>query len=241
MSQNNFNIEKLVKEVRILKVYSVSLTVVCILFFILAFKMQSSHEKFKEIDVERINIVEKDGTLKMVISNKERQHPGMANHKEMKPREREAGMIFFNSLGDECGGLVYDGNEKGSGMVYSVDQRSTDQVMQLQYFEGTGSDKKRVYGLKLWDRPDDFPLEAVMKFDDSLKKLNDPVASKKAYAKLREEGKFGSERFFAGKTSNGDVGVFIRDTKGKVRLRLYVDKNNLTHIENLDENGNPVK
>ncbi|MBV8328222.1 hypothetical protein [Chryseobacterium sp.] len=233
--------EKLIKEVRFLKIYAFSLTVLCVLFFILAFKTQASNERFKEIDVERINIVEKDGTLKMVISNKERQHPGMLNHKEMSPRQREAGLIFFNSLGDECGGLVYDGNEKESGMVYSIDQRHTDQIMQLQYFEENGKDKNRVYGLKLWDRPDNFPLEAVIKFEDSLKKLNDPAASKRAYAKLRAEGKLTNERFFAGKTSNGDVGVFIRDTKGKVRLKLYVDKNNQTHIENLDENGNVVK
>ncbi|AZA80973.1 hypothetical protein C1637_10780 [Chryseobacterium lactis] len=233
--------EKLIKEVRILKIYAFSLTIVCILFSILAFKNQSSNERFKEIDVERINIVEKDGTLKMVISNKERQHPGMSNHKSMKPRDREAGLIFFNSLGDECGGLVYDANEKGSGMVYSVDQRKTDQIMQLQYFESPGKEKNRVYGLKLWDRPDDFPLEAVIRFDDSIKKLNDPAITKKAYAKLREEGKLGSERFFAGKTANGDVGVFIRDNKGKVRLKLYVDKNNQTHVETLDENGNVVK
>ncbi|RXM40634.1 hypothetical protein BOQ62_04755 [Chryseobacterium sp. CH21] len=233
--------EKLIREVRILKIYAVVLTILCAMFFFLAFKNQPSNERFKEIDVERINIVEKDGTLKMVISNKERQHPGLVNHKELKPREREAGLIFFNSMGDECGGLVYDGNEKESGMVYSVDQRNTDQIMQLQYFEGSGKDKNRVYGLKLWDRPDDFPLEDIIKFEDSLKKLNDPAASKKAYAKLREEGKLTNERFFAGKTAAGDVGIFIRDTKGKVRLKLYVDKNNQTHIENLDESGNLVK
>lgn len=233
--------EKLIKEVRMLKIYAASLSVVCILLLILAFKSNPSVEHFKEIDVERINIVEKDGTLKMVISNKERQHPGMVNHKNMKQRERDAGLIFFNSLGDECGGLVYDANEKESGMVYSVDQRNTDQIMQLQYLEQAGKDKKRVYGLKLWDRPDNFPLEAIIKFEDSLKKLNDRAASKKAYAMLREQGKLTNERFFAGKTADGDVGVFIRDTKGKVRLKLYVDKNNQTHIENLDENGNVIK
>ncbi len=233
--------EKLTREVRILKIYAAVLTVVCLMFFFLAFKNQYSNERFKEIDVERINVVEKDGTLKMVISNKERQHPGMANHKAMKPREREAGLIFFNSLGDECGGLVYDANEKESGMVYSVDQRNTDQIMQLQYLEEAGKDKKRVYGLKLWDRPDNFTLEDMIKLDDSLKKLNDPNASKKAYAKLREEGKLTNERFFAGKTMDGDVGIFIRDTQGKVRLKVYIDKNNQTHIENLDENGKPVK
>ncbi|MDQ1097860.1 MULTISPECIES: hypothetical protein [Chryseobacterium] len=232
--------ERLLKEIRILKLYSAALTLVCIVFIFLAFR-GSSEPHFKEIDVERINIVEKDGTLKMVISNKERQHPGMVNHTMMKPREREAGMIFFNSKGDECGGLVYDGDEKGSGMAYSIDQRNTDQIMQLQYSETVGKEKRRIYGLKLWDRPDDFTLEKLIKVDDSLKKLNDPVLYKKAFAKLNEEGKLGSERFFAGKTADGDVGLFLRDNKGKVRLRIYVDKNDKTHLESLDENGNVVK
>ncbi|WP_294302270.1 hypothetical protein [uncultured Chryseobacterium sp.] len=232
--------ERLIKEVRILKIYGTILTILCFMFFFLAFKTNPG-QHFKEIDVERINIVEKDGTLKMVISNKERQHPGMVNHQTMKPREREAGMIFFNSKGDECGGLVYDGNEKGSGMVYSVDQRNTDQIMQLQYSESVGKDKKRVYGLKLWDRPDDFTLEKLIKVDDSLKKLNDPVLYKKAFARLNEEGKLGNERFFAGKTADGDVGIFIRDDRGKVRLRIYIDKNNRTHIESVDEDGKTVK
>ena len=233
--------EKLIREVRILKIYAVVLTVLCAMFFFLAFKNQSSNERFKEIDVERINIVEKDGTLKMVISNKERQHPGLVNHKEMNPREREAGLIFFNSMGDECGGLVYDGNEKESGMAYSVDQRNTDQIMQLQYSESAGKDKKRVYGLKLWDRPDDFPMEYLIKAADSIKKLNNPKTARKAFVQLKEKGRLGSERFFAGKTANGDVGIFIRDTNGKVRLKLYIDKNNQTHIENIDESGNLVK
>lgn len=232
--------EKLIREVHMLKIYAASLTIAFVLLFLLAFKSSNEHQRFEEIDVERINIVEKDGTLKMVISNKKRQHPGLLNSKPLKEREREAGLIFFNSLGDECGGLIYDSDEKGSGMVYSVDQRKTDQIMQLQYTEGTGSDKKRAYGLKLWDRPDDFPLEKVLKFDDSLQKLNDPVAVKKAFAKLREEGKLGNERFFAGKTSNGDVGLFIRDDKGRLRLKIYVDKNNQTHIENIDEKGQPA-
>ncbi|WP_394674123.1 hypothetical protein [uncultured Chryseobacterium sp.] len=228
--------ERLIKEVRILKIYSVALTILCFMFIFLAFR-NNPEKHFKEIDVERINIVEKDGTLKMVISNKERQHPGMVNHQLMKPREREAGMIFFNSKGDECGGLVYDGDAKGSGMVYSVDQRNTDQIMQLQYSEVTGKEKGRVYGLKLWDRPDDFTLERLIKVDDSLKKLNDPVLYKNTWAKLTKDGKLGRERFFAGKTADGDVGLFLRDDQGKVRLRIYVDKNNKTHIESLDDNG----
>jgi hypothetical protein len=33
---------------------------------------QTQKQKFAEIDVERINIVEKDGKLRMVISNQDR-------------------------------------------------------------------------------------------------------------------------------------------------------------------------
>lgn len=229
--------EKLIKEVRFLKLYSITLTLVCCLMFLFAFRPREAKPRFAEIDVERINIVEKDGSLKMVISNKQRQHPGMFNGKLLKPRTREAGMIFFNELGDECGGLVYDGNAQESGMVYSIDQRHTDQIMQLQYLEGTGADKYRTYGLKLWDRPDDFPMEAIMKFEDSLRALNDTAARRKAYARLRAEGRLTQERFFAGKLANGDVGLFLRDNQGRVRLRIYVGKDNQPHIDHLDEQG----
>ena len=52
------------------------------------------------------------GDLRMVISNEHRQHPGIMNGEKLPDRERSSGIIFFNSSGDECGGLVYDGNEK---------------------------------------------------------------------------------------------------------------------------------
>lgn len=61
---------------------------------------QTKNQKFEEIDVERINVVEKDGKVKMVISNAARQHPGAVDGK-LIPREqgRAAGMIFFNERG----------------------------------------------------------------------------------------------------------------------------------------------
>ena len=54
--------------------------------------------------------MEKDGKLKMVISNAQRQHPGSVDGKII-PREegRPAGMIFFNERGDEVGGLIFSG------------------------------------------------------------------------------------------------------------------------------------
>ena len=105
---------------RFLKIYAVVTTLFCPIFLLSAFVMQGKKQKFEEIDVERINIVEKDGKLKMVISNAQRQHPGSVDGKVI-PRDsgRPAGMIFFNERGDEVGGLVFSG-DTGKGQYNSL-------------------------------------------------------------------------------------------------------------------------
>ncbi|NLR64207.1 hypothetical protein HGH92_07805 [Chitinophaga varians] len=233
--------EKLQREVRFLKAYALILTTVLIAFFFMAFRTDFGKQRFQEIDVERINVVEKDGTLKMVISNAERQHPGLVEGKPIAARERSAGLIFFNSAGDECGGLVYDATKKdGAGMVYSVDQYRNDQIMQLQYMQELEGDKARSYGLKIWDRPDDFTSARLTRVIDSLKALKNEKIYEEATNQLASEGKFGTERLFVGRTWKDEVGLFIRDQKGKVRIKIYVDKQNQTKIETFDEQGKPI-
>jgi hypothetical protein len=102
---------KLEKEVRFLKVYAVVTTLLFGVLVFSAFQQANQKNRFTEIGVERINIIEKDGKLKMVISNGERQHPGVVDGK-MLSRKRPPGMLFFNEKGDECGGLSFDGNQK---------------------------------------------------------------------------------------------------------------------------------
>ena len=55
-----------------------------------------------EITVERINVVDRDGTLRMVISNKDRMHPGVMDGKTIDRPRPYAGIIFFNDEGDEA-------------------------------------------------------------------------------------------------------------------------------------------
>src|SRR5262245_50172581 len=103
---------KLERDVRFLKIYAAFATLLCVVVLFSAFAYQENRkQKFEEIDVERINIVEKDGKLRMVISNRERQHPGVVDGKIMpRPNGRPPGMIFFNHRGDEAGGLIFDEN-----------------------------------------------------------------------------------------------------------------------------------
>lgn len=237
--------EKLMKEVRFLKIYSFGMTGILVLFMLMSFTKDKPNQRFEEIDVERINIIEKNGELKMVISNSARQHPGMMKNKLFPARKREAGMIFFNGVGDECGGLVYDGDPvNGSGMVVSFDQYENDQVMQMQYNEGLENNlRKRSYGLKLWDRSEQMPVDRLMKTFDSLSALNNKSVMDTEIKRLRAEKLLGRERMFVGKTKGEEVGVFIRDDNGNPRIRLYVDKNNQAKMELLDEKGRllPVK
>src|SRR5712692_11552881 len=128
---------KLEKEVRFLKVYAIVATVICVVFISSAFTLQSRKQKFEEIDVERINIVEKDGKLRMVISNEARQHPGIVDGKIIERKgQRPPGMIFFNHLGDEMGGLIF-GDNGGNGHFGSLtfDKVRNDQVIGFRDLE----------------------------------------------------------------------------------------------------------
>src|SRR5688500_18911636 len=91
--------------------YAAVVTLFWAVFFLSAFVTQDKKQRFEEIDVERINVVEKDGKLRLVISNQARQHPGIVNGKIIERKEpRPPGMIFFNHLGDEMGGLIFGEN-----------------------------------------------------------------------------------------------------------------------------------
>ncbi len=227
------------KEIKFLKIYSGLLTV-ALLGTILYVAIQSKEKSFKEITAERINIVESNGDLKLVISNSERQHQGIVNGKPLPKRERQAGLIFFNSVGDECGGLVYDGNDQEAGLVLSVDKYRDDQVMQLQYLENTGTNTRK-YGMQFWDYPKEDGYEERNKAVEDLQKLTDKEEKAAAYLKMKQDGLLPEDRMFVGKQMNEDVGVFINDNQGNPRIRIYIDRDNNPKIELLNEEGNIVK
>ena len=61
-----------------------------------------------------------------------------------------------------------------------------------------------------------------------------------AFAKMRADGLFATDRMFIGKTFKDELGLFIRDAMGKPRIRLYVNKDNKPVIEFLDEKGKSI-
>jgi len=96
-----------------------------------------SKARFDEIDVQRINVREPDGTLRLVISN-HRRLPGIVVRGKEKPFDRpQAGLIFYNDEASEIGGLIFGGRKdaqghvRDSGGTLSFDRYEGNQVVQL--------------------------------------------------------------------------------------------------------------
>ena len=232
--------DTLTKQVRSLKIYTAVLTVITIGCLIALFLTARGTHQFTELTARRINIVEPDGRLALVISDHVNQHPGAINGKDLPARDRPAGMIFFNEEGDECGGLVYDGTKKEASFTWSVDQYKNDQIMQLQYEQDSDRTLARSYGLKLWDRTDRFTLQQLMDYYYSRSEPKDTAALRAGYDSLHQKGLLGVERLFLGHTKDGETGLFLRDNKGVPRLRICIGKENEPLIQTLDEKGNVV-
>ena len=234
----NIAIEELAMQVRILKRYGIGVTILLIaLIGVCIFK---GSRQSKEITAERINIVEANGTLRMVISNRARQHPGRMDNKDLPKRDRPAGLLFFNDEGDECGGLGYNGDKKEAAMFMTMDQYKNDQIMTLSYDQENRPGKlSRSYGFTLNDR-DELPLSGQISYFDSLKRLKDTNAYAQGLKRYKAEGHL-AQRMFLGKNKNGEVGLFLTDAKGRPRLRLFIDKKNEPVIQTLDEKGNLVE
>jgi hypothetical protein len=192
--------------------------------------------EFVEIDVQRINIREPDGTLRMTISNSATA-PGLIfkGTEHPFPNRQAAGILFFNDEGSENGGLLFGGSKKGqnisTGGHLSFDQYEQDQVISLDQTEDHG---RRRAGLTFFDRPaTSIPLELI-------DKLSTPEGSAE-FETLAKAGGFGYPRLFIGKTEEHDSAVILRDAKGLARLRLSVTPAGVASVEFMDESGKVVR
>ena len=228
---------KLQKELRFLKAYAAALTLLLTAAVICGFTWANEKMKFDEIDVARINIVEKDGTVKMVISNKDRAPDAIIGGKAY-PRQggNSPGIIFFNDKGDECGGLVFAGDDRGTsraGSALLFDQLNNDQTVGIMYSESAGH---RNAGLHVWDRSDTHITKLIEKLD-AIKAMKDGPEKTEAMKKARESGEFGAQRVFVGKDSEKTASVTLFDAKGKPRIKMSVDATGMGRLEFLDETG----
>ena len=229
MNQNNIE-----RQLQFIKIYAVLMTLVCVVLFGIVFKI-INNKKFEEIDVERINVVDAGGKLRMVLSNKSRQHPGAMDGVTYDERkgQRPPGLIFFGENGNEVGGLVFDGNEgQGQGGSLTFDKFRGDQTIQFLHDENV--DGTYFAGLKMNDQ--NMPLNDLLNKQKEIEKLPKEQQDA-AWKDLREQGLLMTERVRIGKDYDKSSVLRMKDAKGKVRLELKVEANGEAKINFLDESG----
>lgn len=238
------------KELIFLRCFAVTVAVGIIFLITISFKSNGVH-KFDEIDVQRINIVEPDGTVKMIITNVDRFPNGKTTingRPTNELRKKRSGMLFFNEDGMECGGFIYDGAKNGgahsSGLSLTYDQYDGDQVMQLltqDYHDG--KERKVSSTLVFNDRPVNESQQRTKEILDELKELGreNPEKAELKYLEYLKQGLLGgTARVMLGKSRSQNNGLFLFDDKGNVKAMFYVDKENNAKLDFYDDNGKVV-
>lgn len=197
---------------RILAVYSAVLTTAVAAFvFAGATHGQTQVQQFDQIDVQRINVREPDGTLRMVISNHAHLPGVITRSKEVGQSNRPyAGMLFYNDEGTENGGLVFGGRRNAAGDVVdagvalSFDRfGGNSQFVQLA---GVQDSKNHIVGLTLSD--------------------TDATTTRR--------------RVFIGHDKTGVASVSLMDGSGRKRIVLQVTPDGVPSIAFLDADGKIV-
>ncbi len=205
-------------------------------------RQQKELETFKEIEAERINIVGPDKNLYIAISNPERQALATIHGLPLKPDSKRdlPGILFFNRVGDEVGGIYYDGNDQESFAGITFDQQKNDQIMAImkdEYLEQ--GEWKRWYGMFYRERSDSIRVEKL--YDDFVERTRSLSQKEREEAYLEFKSYLDSEinvyRMFLGREENKNTGLFIYDSKGKERIKIYVDEFDNTKMELFDKNG----
>lgn len=194
---------------------------------------------FGTINVERINVREKDGTLRMVIASRDAFPGAFENNREIPRPDRKdfAGILLINDEGTENGGLIWKGSmgkdgQPSAGASLTFDRYRNDQTLQLLQ---TDEGNRDMSALILADR-------SAVPYDweklRAAEKITDPAAQAKA---LAEAGVGGATRVFVGRSIDRASVVSLRDATGKPRLVLRVDAEGAARIDFLREDGSVAR
>lgn len=198
-------------------------------------------QRLEVLDVERINIVEPDGSHRLVIANRART-PGPIEHGEPfgYGTGQRAGLIFYNDEYTEAGGLIFSGKQEEDGPAavgsLTMDQFNRDQTIALQYVENNG---RRRSGLAISEYPTGITSAEWDAEYKRIQAMTDSAAKRRAMATWREQG--GKGRLYVGRQFDGAAVVVLSDQNGRSRLRLRVDSLGAAAIEFLDDSGRVIR
>src|SRR6476469_7727662 len=121
---------QILKQIRFLKIYSAAMTVTFAALCLTAFTRSAQKQTFKEIDAERINIVDSRGARHLVIANKDRFPEPIVRGQELRGSRsiRPAGLLFYDAKGSEAGGLITFQADNGNNSLIAFDYARAEAI-----------------------------------------------------------------------------------------------------------------
>lgn len=190
------------------------------------------------VRAERIELVEPDGTVRLIIASRAR-FPGMilrGTEYDHPGRDEYAGMLFFNDDGTENGGLIFNGRADGaerSGAVHlSFDGVEKDQVIALTTAESPQGEMVR---LEFNDQPG-------WTQPDIMAHLQGTAGAERRAAAIAYADEHGwmTSRMRLARETDGSVALRLRDGEGRDRIVLSVDAQGEASVQVLDAQGDPT-
>lgn len=235
---------------KLLTAYSGILSVGVTVMLLSGFTEDNRDQRFDTLTVQRINVVEPDGKLRMVLTNNNRI-PGpiingheYADYGARKPTTA-AGILFYDAQATESGGLTFGGLKDAQGKISRFGHLSFDRYNQDQMFsiEAADDGTNHASAISMLDQPN-WSLDEYLKLLDSIQNLP-PEQQQEAVRKFYETHPRGvglrtmlaNENYPVSPTDSKNM-LHLHDAAGKVRARLGVGSDGNPLLEFLDSAGN---
>ncbi len=199
--------EQLLREVRWLRRFVVVLTLA---FLVMGAK--SPPQRFEEVSVRRLNVVDADGSTRLVLAGQDDFPLPILDGKTYSRQVSPAGIVFYNRKGNEVGGLALTDVEAGKVSALAFDYPTVDAIALVTRMG-----------------PDGKPISSGLEVAQQV-----PLG-----LSVAESGKLSACRI-AIQNKENDAEILLSDSRGRNRIRLRVDKADQACMEILDPEGKVI-
>lgn len=203
------------------------------------------------LTVERLEIVEPNGSLAIVLANSQRPTVATIDGQVIMAGQEEErrgfpSMTFFDGKGDEVGGIAFGVKETPSGYqalrLFALDAHNQDQAVVLMHDQAPDGS---ISGLSVTDRPAHSMLDAFAELGLSVGASREQIQAAmeqipEASRGIRLRELFGTPRAFLGSTRAGEAGLTLRDGEGRPRVVIEAPREGPPAIRFLDDVGAEV-
>jgi hypothetical protein len=168
-------------------------------------------QHFDEITVERLNVAEPGGKVRVVLASAARMPNPVVKGKEYPRSIRPAGIVFYKPDGDECGGVALNSTAKAEQAMLVFDYANSEAigVGKFESKDGKGYEA----GLTIVDR---VPLDADIAKVGTVGARRFEVSSADRNCRLVLAGPDGKDRIVLSVDAAGVAKLQILDSAGRV-------------------------